>query len=224
MPDAAPGRLFVLSAPSGAGKTSLVRALLERMPRIEVSVSHTTRPRRPREEDGINYHFTTLEAFERMQRENAFLEHAEVFGNRYGTSRAWVEQRLDEGGDVILEIDWQGAEQVRSRMPEAIGIFILPPSMEILARRLEDRGQDDQDVIRRRLGEARLEMSHHDRYDYLVINDDFDEAVADLCAIVRAERLHRRAQSVRHARLITALLDPSGPASAAGQQDDGQVN
>lgn len=224
MPDAAPGRLFVLSAPSGAGKTSLVRALLERVPGIEVSVSHTTRPRRPREEDGVNYHFTTLEAFEGMQRENAFLEHADVFGNRYGTSRAWVEQRLAAGGDVILEIDWQGAEQVRSRMPGAIGIFILPPSMATLARRLEGRGQDDPEVIRRRLGEARLEMSHHARYDYLVINDDFDDAVDDLCAIVRAERLRHGSQQVRHATLLAALLDPAAPAAAAGQPDGGKVS
>ncbi|MCC5885759.1 MAG: guanylate kinase [Gammaproteobacteria bacterium] len=206
----APGSLFVLSAPSGAGKTSLVRALLQADPGIEVSISHTTRPKRPKEEDGVNYHFVTPETFARMQKEQAFLEHAEVFGNLYGTSSAWVAQRLAAGGDVILEIDWQGAEQIRQRMPEAVEIFILPPSLATLARRLVDRGQDDPDVIERRLKEARLEMSHHGHYDYLIVNDDFDTALADLCAIVRAERLRKARQEVRLHPLITSLLDPSG--------------
>lgn len=206
----APGSLFVLSAPSGAGKTSLVRALLDADPGIEVSISHTTRRKRPNETDGVNYHFVTPETFERMRVEDAFLEHAEVFGHFYGTSSLWVAQRLAAGGDVILEIDWQGAEQIRDRMPEAVEIFILPPSLATLARRLTDRGQDDPEVIERRLKEARLEMSHHDQYDYLIVNDDFATALADLCAIVRAERLRRARQTVRLSPLIRSLLDPSG--------------
>jgi len=211
----APGTLFVLSAPSGAGKTSLVRALLEADPGIEVSISHTTRPKRPTEVDGVNYHFVTPEAFARMQARDAFLEHARVFGNLYGTSADWVAKRLATGGDVILEIDWQGAEQIRARMPEAVEIFILPPSLATLAGRLKGRGQDDPEVIERRLNEARLEMSHHGHYDYLIVNDDFATALADLCAIVRAERLRKIRQALRQAPLIASLLaDPSGAESS----------
>lgn len=210
----APGSLFVLSAPSGAGKTSLVRALLEADPAIEVSISHTTRPKRPREVDGVNYHFVSPDTFLRMQAEDAFLEHARVFDNLYGTSAAWVAQRLAAGGDVILEIDWQGAEQIRARMPEAVEIFILPPSLAILAQRLKDRGQDDPNVIERRLKEARLEMSHHGHYDYLIVNDDFGKALADLCAIVRAERLQKVRQAVRLAPLIASLLGSGGSESS----------
>ncbi len=215
----APGSLFVLSAPSGAGKTSLVRALLDADPGIEVSISHTTRPKRPKEVDGVNYHFVTPATFARMQADDAFLEHAEVFGNLYGTSAAWVAQRLAAGGDVILEIDWQGAAQIRERMPEAVEIFILPPSLMTLSQRLKERGQDDQEVIDRRLKEARLEMSHYPHYDYLIVNDDFATALADLCAIVRAERLRNASQAVRLGPLITSLLDSSGMQStpAPGQ-------
>lgn len=217
MADPAPGTLFVLSAPSGAGKTSLVRALLDQDPRLAVSVSHTTRPRRPGEEDGVNYHFVAPETFERMLTEDAFLEHARVFGNLYGTSAEWVAEQLASGRDVILEIDWQGAAQVRERMVDAVGIFVLPPSIDTLASRLERRGQDDPDVIRARLAEARLEMSHHGRYDYLVVNDDFETAVADLCAIVRAERLRRPRQARGLQDLLSALL--ADPAAAPGQRD-----
>ncbi|TVS14531.1 MAG: guanylate kinase [Gammaproteobacteria bacterium] len=223
MADQAPGSLFVLSAPSGAGKTSLVRALLERDAGIEVSVSHTTRPRRTGETDGVNYHFVTPDVFEHMQGQDAFLEHARVFGNLYGTSRAWVAERLAAGGDVILEIDWQGAEQIRTRLPEAVGIFILPPSLQTLAKRLEGRGQDNPDVIQRRLAEARLEMSHHRHYDYLVVNDDFDDALADLCAIIRTERLRLVRQQVRQSALIAGLMDPSASVTAV-QSDRGRVS
>jgi len=211
----APGSLFVLSAPSGAGKTSLVRALLDADPSIEVSISHTTRPRRPKEVDGVNYHFVSPDSFIRMQAEEAFLEHANVFENLYGTSAAWVGKRLAAGGDVILEIDWQGAEQIRTRMPEAVEIFILPPSLTILAQRLVDRGQDDPNVIERRLKEARLEMSHHGHYDYLIVNNDFATALADLCAIVRAERLRKARQAVRLAPLIASLLGSGSTESSA---------
>lgn len=208
---AAGGTLFVLSAPSGAGKTSLVRALLDADPNIEVSVSHTTRAKRAAEQEGVNYHFVDRAAFLAMQAEGAFLEHAEVFGNFYGTSRAWVDDRLAAGGDVILEIDWQGAQQIRQRMPEAVGVFIMPPSLETLSERLIRRGQDDPEVIARRLAEARLEMSHYPHYDYLIVNDVFEQALDDLCAIVRAERLRRPRQEQRLGALISALLDGDDP-------------
>lgn len=197
------GTVFVLSAPSGAGKTSLVRALLERMPELQVSVSHTTRPKRRDEREGVNYHFVDAEQFERMRDRDEFLEYARVFGNYYGTSATWVAGQLAAGKDVILEIDWQGAAQIRARLPEAVGIFILPPSLETLARRLEHRGQDDPEVIRRRLAEARLEMSHYSHYDYLVVNDDFDQALADLLAVVRSERL----KTIRQAAQLKTLID-----------------
>lgn len=211
----APGSLFVLSAPSGAGKTSLVRALRDADPGIEVSISHTTRPKRATEIDGVNYHFVSPDTFLRMQAEDAFLEHARVFDNLYGTSTAWVAQRLAAGGDVILEIDWQGAEQIRAHMPQAVEIFILPPSLSVLAQRLDHRGQDDPEVIERRLNEARLEMSHHGHYDYLIVNDDFATALADLCAIVRAERLRKARQAVRLEPLIANLLGPGSTESSA---------
>ncbi len=202
-PPAPRGTVFVLSAPSGAGKTSLVRALLERMPELQVSVSHTTRPKRRDEREGVNYHFVDAEQFERMRDRDEFLEYARVFGNYYGTSATWVAGQLAAGKDVILEIDWQGAAQIRARLPEAVGIFILPPSLETLARRLEHRGQDDPEVIRRRLAEARLEMSHYSHYDYLVVNDDFDQALADLLAVVRSERL----KTIRQAAQLKTLID-----------------
>jgi len=200
------GTLYVVSAPSGAGKTSLVRALVERVPGLSLSVSHTTRRPRPGEEDGVHYHFVDLETFERMAAEGAFLEHAWVFGHRYGTSRAWVEGRLAEGVDVILEIDWQGARQVRAALPEAVGVFILPPSLEVLEQRLRGRGQDSEEVIRRRLAEAVEEMAHYAEYDYVVVNEVFEEALADLEAIVRARRLALDRQRRRLEPLLAALL------------------
>ncbi|MBB5186681.1 MULTISPECIES: guanylate kinase [Zhongshania] len=200
------GTLYTISAPSGAGKTSLVAELLKRTPQLSVSVSHTTRPMRPGEEDGVNYHFISHEVFQQMLGETAFLEHAQVFDNFYGTSQKWVESELARGEDVILEIDWQGAQQVRRLMPETIAIFILPPSREALNQRLTGRGQDDDSVIQRRMDAAVAEMSHYVEGDYVVINDDFNTALADLEAIIRGRRLQLDKQQDRHATLLSALL------------------
>jgi guanylate kinase len=200
------GQLLVISAPSGAGKTSLVAALLARDPRLKVSVSHTTRPRRPSERDGTDYHFVERGQFEDMQRRGAFLEHALVFGNYYGTSREAVDRERSLGHDVLLEIDWQGARQIRASCGGAASVFILPPSRATLIERLRKRGEDDEHVIRRRMHEAEAEMSHYAEFDYLVVNDDFETAVADLAAVVRAERLRRDRQSACHAALLSDLL------------------
>ena len=202
------GLLFVVSAPSGAGKTSLVKALTERTERIGVSVSHTTRPMRPGEADGVNYHFIDNPQFEAMIEAEAFIEHAEVFGHYYGTSVAGVEQALASDMDVVLEIDWQGAAQVRQHFEDAISIFILPPSRTTLEQRLRDRGQDQDDVIQRRLSQAVEEMSHHREFDYLVVNDQFEQAVGELMSIVAAERLRLSAQEARIAPLVDELLKP----------------
>lgn len=180
------GTLFVLAAPSGAGKTSLVKALLERMPGLKMSVSNTTRARRPTEEHGREYYFVGVPEFERMVAEGQFLEHARVFDNLYGTARAPVETRLAEGGDIVLEIDWQGARQVRAAMPDCVTIFILPPSREALEKRLRSRATDSPEVIARRLRDAVSDMSHWREFDYVVVNDDFERAVADLMTIVAA--------------------------------------
>lgn len=196
------GTLFIVSAPSGAGKTSLVHALLERDPALAVSVSHTTRPRRPSETDGLNYHFVSPARFEAMAAAGDFLEHAEVFGNRYGTARAVVDERLQQGSDVILEIDWQGAAQIRRSHPDSVSIFILPPSTATLRARLIKRGQDDPEVIETRLAEARGEMAHHAEFDYLVVNDRFDDALEELRAITRAQRCRQ----TRRASLLQSLL------------------
>ena len=200
------GTLYIISAPSGAGKTSLVKALVESVDDIRVSVSHTTRPMRPGEIDGVNYNFADTASFEQMVADDVFLEHAQVFDNYYGTSREWVEQQLREGIDVILEIDWQGAEQVRPRMPGCVAVFILPPSRDELIRRLRDRGQDSEEVIQRRFRDAVTDMSHYTEYDYVVINDDFDEALTDLAAIMRARRQRREVQKARQDELISSLL------------------
>lgn len=200
------GTLYIVSAPSGAGKTSLVRALLERLDAIQVSVSHTTRAMRPGEVDGINYHFVDVATFERMIARGDFFEHARVFDNHYGTSRPAVQALLAAGQDVILEIDWQGARQVRQQMPEAVSIFVLPPSREALFERLSTRGTDDATVIARRMRDAVSEMSHFDEYSHIVINDDFDTAVAQLCGLVLAERARLGRVRERHAALLVALL------------------
>lgn len=200
------GTLFIVSAPSGAGKTSLVKALLDRSPGLTVSVSHTTRGKRPAEQDGIDYFFTSRATFEHMIEEQAFLEHAKVFDNYYGTARAYVLAELQKGLDVILEIDWQGAQQVRVAMPESHSIFVLPPSRSALEQRLRDRGQDSEDVIARRMGDALHEMSHYDEFDHIVVNDDFDTALEDLEAVIRAQRLSRAAQNHRLRRLLADLL------------------
>jgi guanylate kinase len=201
-----PGNLYIVSAPSGAGKTSLVNALVQRLPELRVSISHTTRACRPGEVDGVNYHFITREQFERMLEADAFLESAEVFGNRYGTSQEWVRQTLATGSDVILEIDWQGASQVRRLMPDAISIFILPPSRAALRQRLNNRGQDPTEVIEQRMAAAISEMSHYAEADYLVVNDDFDTALQELGAILTAGRLQIAKQGQRHAKRLEELL------------------
>ncbi|AQQ69203.1 guanylate kinase [Microbulbifer agarilyticus] len=200
------GTLYTVSAPSGAGKTSLVKALIEADTQVTVSVSHTTRPMRPGEIDGINYHFVDHDGFAGMLQESAFLEHAQVFENFYGTSKAWVEETLASGRDVILEIDWQGAQQVRKLMPETVGIFILPPSQQALHERLTGRGQDDQAVIDKRMAQAIDEMSHYVETDYLVINDDFTTAMNELRAIMVAERQRLARQQKQHAGLLQSLL------------------
>lgn len=182
------GQLFIISAPSGAGKTSLVTALLKADERLRVSISHTTRPPRPSEVEGVHYHFTDREAFVARQGAGEFLESADVFGNLYGTSADWVDDQLNEGTDVILEIDWQGAAQIRKLRPETRSVFILPPSLDELRSRLKGRGQDADDVIEDRLQKASSEMSHYPEYDYLVVNDSFDTALASLAALFVAER------------------------------------
>lgn len=203
------GILYTISAPSGAGKTSLVRALLAAIENIRVSVSHTTRSQRPGETDGVDYHFVSLESFKAMLGEAAFLEHAQVFDNFYGTSQAWVNEQLAAGTDVILEIDWQGAAQVRRLMPDTRSIFILPPSRATLLERLQGRGQDDEATIRRRMIAAVDEMSHFPEAEYIIINDDFDTALADLLAVVRSQRLSLESQQIRHSALLTSLLSRS---------------
>ena len=202
----APGTLYTVSAPSGAGKTSLVAALVAQDPGLLASVSHTTRARRPGEVEGVNYHFTTREQFEQMLGRGDFLEHATVFGNLYGTSRSWVMETLAGGMDVILEIDWQGARQVRERIPGAQSIYILPPSRDTLESRLQGRNQDGAEVIGERMRQAVSEMSHWDESDYVVVNDRFEVALADLQAILRANRLRRPAQGTRLSGLVRELL------------------
>jgi guanylate kinase len=203
------GTLYIVSAPSGAGKTSLVAALLEKLPRLTISVSHTTRPRREGEVDGQNYHFIERRDFVALVEQGRFLEHAEVFGNLYGTSADRVADTLRGGEDVILEIDWQGASQIRHVVPEAVSIFILPPCLKTLAARLRSRASDDEAVIQRRLAGAREEMSHYGEFDYLVVNDDFEHALHELASIVVANRLTTDRQAVRQAATLADLL--SGP-------------
>lgn len=199
------GTLYIVSAPSGAGKTSLVRALLAADPAVQLSISYTTRPMRPGEVDGRDYHFVSKETFEAMRAHGDFLESAEVHGNLYGTSRGWIEQRMAAGDDILLEIDWQGALQVRRLMAEAVGIFVLPPSIEVLAQRLTGRATDSEAVIARRVSAARTEIGHVGEFDYVIINNDFEEATRDLTAIVRAARLRLEAQFLRHRPLIDSM-------------------
>lgn len=202
------GTLYIISAPSGAGKSSLIQALLKTQPLYDtqVSVSHTTRSERPGEKHGEHYFFVSKEEFLEMIERDDFLEHAEVFGNYYGTSRVTIEQILASGVDVFLDIDWQGAQQIRTKMPLARSIFVLPPSKDELDRRLRGRGQDSEEVIAKRMAQAVAEMTHYAEYDYLIVNDDFDLALSDLKTIIRAERLRLSRQKLRHDGLITKLL------------------
>jgi guanylate kinase len=211
------GSLIIVSAPSGGGKTSLTRALVKARRASEapvmVSVSYTTRAPRPGEVDGQDYHFVDDVTFLDMVAKSGFLEHAEVFGRRYGTGRAVTEQLLADGNDVILDIDWQGARQVRTAVPGVSSVFILPPSREVLGERLKTRGQDSDEVVAQRMAAAVAEMSHYDEYDYLIVNDDFDRALADLGAVVSAARSRRPAVTARDPGLITRLLDSPAPDS-----------
>ena len=200
------GTLYIVSAPSGAGKTSLVKALIDVEPQIRVSVSHTTRAMRPGEVNGVNYHFVEREEFVKMIEHGDFLERAEVFGNLYGTSQSHLQQTLDEGHDLILEIDWQGAEQVRKVMPDARSIFILPPTQQALRQRLTNRGTDSDEIIEGRMREAVSEMSHYTEYDYIVINDDFAVALEDMKAIFRSNLLTQPHQQQRFSQLLEQLL------------------
>ena len=202
----ASGCLFVLAAPSGGGKTSLVKALLEREPGMRLSVSYTTRAPRPGETDGVDYHFVDEPTFMTLKDRGEFLEHAHVHGNWYATSATWLAKEVHDGHDVLLEIDWQGARQVRTLINGAVLIFILPPSLESLRERLHKRGQDTAEVIARRIDAAREEMRHCGEFDYVIMNQDFARAVDDLSVIVRAARLAAPRQQVRHAALIAGLL------------------
>lgn len=198
-------QLFIVSAPSGAGKTSLVRKVTSELSSVGVSVSHTTRNMRPGEVDGKDYFFTTRDEFESMIEADQFLEYAEVFGNYYGTSLAAVQKNLAEGTDVILEIDWQGAAQVRQKLDDVVSIFVLPPSRATLIERLKGRGQDSDEVIERRTSEAVAEMQQYHRADYLIINDDFDTALMELKAVILSYRVSKSRQALQHAGLITSL-------------------
>lgn len=200
------GTLFVISAPSGAGKTTLVNALVAAVPNLVVSVSHTTRFPRPYEQEGKHYYFVDKKTFKEMLEQHLFIEHAIVFNHYYGTSSAWVEEKLDEGFDVILEIDWQGAEQVRRLFVNCVSVFILPPSKQVLLQRLEGRASDNEHEIAKRMALANQEISQFQSFDYLVVNDVFEQAVTDLKSIVLAQRLLRSQQEARHHALLQELL------------------
>jgi len=200
------GTLYVISAASGAGKTSLVNAVLAQVDDLVVSVSHTTRAPRDGEVDGVNYHFVDKQTFETMVEASEFFEHATVFGYMYGTSRQHIQEQLHKGADVILEIDWQGARQIRKLMPDCKSVYIVPPSTTALRERLDSRGQDDEAIIDQRMREAIGEMSHYVEFDYLIINDDFDEARDNLAAIIKGNRMLHEQQQQKHAELLSQLL------------------
>jgi len=203
-----PGNLFILSAPSGAGKSSLISALLKQDSArpMQVSVSHTTRDARPGEVNGQHYHFVSKQAFEADIEQNAFYEHAEVFGNYYGTSEAAIDEQLAQCIDVFLDIDWQGAQQVRMKKPSVTTIFICPPSRIELENRLRGRGQDSEEVIQSRMEQAQSECSHYQEFDYIIVNDDFDQALLDLTTVVNNQRLKRSQQTMAQQQLFADLL------------------
>lgn len=203
----AQGSLFIISAPSGTGKTSLVKALCQELPDIKKSISHTTREKREGEQDGMHYNFVSKAEFDEIIKSKAFLEHAKVFDNFYGTSKEWVQKTLNAGTDVILEIDWQGARQIRSQIPDAVSVFILPPSSLVLRQRLTDRRQDDPHKIAARLAEAEVEVSHYTEYEYLIVNDDFSQALKHLKEIILAARLRVSRQKAAQQDLILELLE-----------------
>lgn len=200
------GNVFIVAAPSGGGKTSLVKKLVDTVDAIEVSISHTTRPMRPGEQDGVDYFFTDENEFMNMVNDNAFIEHARVFSSLYGTSTDQIAKRLQNGIDVVLDIDWQGAEQIRRTFPEAVSVFIVPPSLDVLKQRLSNRGQDNHEVISERMVKAQDEMSHYPEFDYLIVNDDFEKAAMELGAIVIANRLRMARQVNKQSKLLSFLL------------------
>ena len=207
------GTLYIVAAPSGAGKSSIVNAVLARDPNISLSISFTSRAPRPGERHAEHYHFIEAAAFEAMVAAGDFFEHALVHGDWKGTARQSVEPQLSAGRDVLLEIDWQGARQVRSKIPDAVSVFILPPSRAALEERMRKRGQDSEAVIAQRLAAAREEMSHYGEFDYVIVNEVFETAVAEMCSIFTASRLRKDAQVARHAQLLMSLLtdDPEQP-------------
>jgi guanylate kinase len=206
MVDQSPGCLFIVAAPSGGGKTSLVKKLVHDLKSIEISISHTTRAMRPNEVDGVDYFFVDDQTFNRMIEENAFIEHACVFNHLYGTSTAQIKDRLHAGIDVLLDIDWQGAQQIKHLFKDAIGIFVVPPSLDALKHRLKNRQQDNDEVIKNRMHCAQDELSHYAEFDYLIVNDNFDRAASELIAVVTAERLRLSRQAVAQRKLLSFLL------------------
>ncbi len=206
LPETNCGMLYIISAPSGAGKTSLVNALIEETDLVEVSVSYTTRGKRPGEREGVNYHFVTQAQFKQMIADDRFIEHAEVFGHFYGTSKQRIKEKLKAGIDIILEIDWQGAQQVRKQFEHCTTVFILPPSQPELLLRLQERGQDTQEVIEKRMNESIAQVSHYTEFEYLIVNDQFAHALGELKALVYAFRLRQTAQCRRHHKLIETLM------------------
>lgn len=210
MTHALQGQLYIIAAPSGAGKTSLVSAISEMVDDLKVSISHTTRAMRPGEQDGQNYFFVDESRFVTMQQRGEFLESAKVFDHYYGTTHKWVVETLNQGIDVILEIDWQGARIARERIPQSVGIFILPPSLAALRERLKVRASDTEEIINGRMAKATQEMSHFGEFDYLIINDDFEVALQDLESIIKSQRLRQKDQATRHRDLITNLLHHEG--------------